>query len=50
MSYGSLIKRWVHGVDWAWVNEKYRAFLPEDPAAVVMSLESRDRFGGVYRA
>jgi Lipopolysaccharide kinase (Kdo/WaaP) family len=44
VSYGSLIKRWVHGVDWAWVNEKYRAFLPADPTAIVMSLESHDRF------
>jgi heptose I phosphotransferase len=44
VSYGSLTKRWVHGVDWTWVNEKYRAFLPENPAAIVMSLESHDRF------
>jgi heptose I phosphotransferase len=30
-------------VDWTWVNEKYRGFLPENSAAVVMSLESHDR-------
>ena len=44
MSYGSLWKRWVHGVNWTWINENYRAFLPDDLAATVMSLESRDRF------
>ena len=44
MTYGSIMKRWLHGVDWTWVNEKYRGFLPENPAAAVMSLESNDRF------
>ena len=44
MSYGSLKKRWVHGVVWTWINENYRAQLPEDLAAIVMSLETRDRF------
>jgi heptose I phosphotransferase len=44
VSYGSIMKRWIHGIDWAWVNEKYRGFLPENPAATVMSLDSSDRF------
>ena len=44
VSYGSLRKRWVHGVSWTWINEHYRALLPEDLAATVMDLESRDRF------
>ncbi len=44
MSYGSLRKRWVHGVDWTWINQSYRAQLPEDLAATVMDLESGDRF------
>ena len=44
MSYGSLKTRWVHGVNWTWINENYRAQLPSDLAATVMGLESRDRF------
>ena len=44
MSYGSLWQRWVHGVSWTWINEHYRARLPDDLAANVMTLESRDRF------
>jgi len=44
VSYGSLKKRWLHGVDWTWINENYRARLPEDLAATVMSLDSLDRF------
>jgi heptose I phosphotransferase len=44
VSYGSLRKRWFHGVDWTWINENYRAQLPRDLAATVMGLESRDRF------
>jgi heptose I phosphotransferase len=44
VSYGSLWERWAHGVNWTWINERYRARLPEDLAVTVMSLESRDRF------
>ncbi len=44
MSYGSLKTRWVHGVNWTWINDNYRAQLPADLAATVMGLESRDRF------
>ncbi len=44
MSFGSLKTRWVHGVNWTWINESYRAQLPANLAATVMSLESRDRF------
>jgi Lipopolysaccharide kinase (Kdo/WaaP) family len=43
VSYGSLKTRWIHGVSWTWVNESYRAHLPANFAATVMSLESRDR-------
>ncbi len=44
MSYGSLWQRWVHGVHWTWINEHYRARLPHDFTAGVMSIETRDRF------
>jgi len=44
VSYGSLWERWARGVTWTWINERYRARLPEDFDATVMSLESRDRF------
>ncbi len=44
MSFGSLRKRWVDGVAWTWINQRYRAQLPEDLAATVMGLESGDRF------
>ena len=44
MSYGSLLTRWLHGVSWTWINESYRAQLPSNLAATVMSLETRDRF------
>jgi heptose I phosphotransferase len=44
VSYGSITKRWLHGVDWTWVNEKYRGFLPENSAAIVMGLKTNDRF------
>jgi heptose I phosphotransferase len=44
VSYGSLKTRWVHGVNWTWINENYRAQLPADLAATVMDLECRDRF------
>ena len=44
MSYGSLWQRWSRGVSWTWINDRYRAHLPEDLGANVMTLESRDRF------
>ena len=44
MSYGSLWQRWSRGVSWTWINERYRAHLPDDLGAHVMTLESRDRF------
>ncbi len=44
MSYGSLWQRWSRGVSWTWINEQYRARLPDDLGANVMTLESRDRF------
>ena len=44
MSYGSLWQRWSRGVSWTWINERYRAHLPDDLGANVMTLESRDRF------
>lgn len=44
MSYGTLWQRWFHGVSWTWINERYRARVPDDLLANVMTLESRDRF------
>ena len=44
VSYGSLWQRWSRGVSWTWINEQYRARLPDDLGANVMTLESRDRF------
>ncbi len=44
VSYGSLWQRWSRGVSWTWINERYRARVPDDLAATVMTLESRDRF------
>jgi heptose I phosphotransferase len=44
MSYGSLWDRLVRGVRWSWVDERYRAALPADLDAAVMTLDSRDRF------
>lgn len=44
MSYGSLWDRWFRGVSWTWINEHYRARVPDDLASSVMTLESRDRF------
>jgi heptose I phosphotransferase len=44
VSYGSLWQRWSRGVSWTWINDRYRAHLPEDLGANVMTLESRDRF------
>jgi heptose I phosphotransferase len=42
--YGSLWKRWARGVNWTWIDDRYRASVPEDVALTVMELESRDRF------
>jgi heptose I phosphotransferase len=44
VSYGTIWQRWVRGVSWTWVNERYRARVPDDLADNVMTLESRDRF------
>jgi heptose I phosphotransferase len=44
VNYGSLWERWVHGVGWTWINDRYRARIPDDLAATVMTLESGDRF------
>ncbi len=44
MSYGSIWQRWARGVSWTWVNERYRALLPDDLGVTVMTLESRERF------
>ena len=44
MSYGSLWQRWSRGVSWNWVNERYRAHVPDDLGTTVMTIESRDRF------
>ena len=43
LSYGSLWDRLVRGVRWSWVDPRYRAALPPDLDASVMTLESRDR-------
>jgi heptose I phosphotransferase len=44
VSYGSLWQRWSRGVSWTWINDRYRAHLPDDLGANIMTLESRDRF------
>jgi heptose I phosphotransferase len=43
MSRGSLWDRLFRGVRWSWIDDRYRAALPLDFDANVMSLESRDR-------
>jgi hypothetical protein len=43
VNYGSLWQRWARGVNWSWVNDRYRGRLPEDFALTVMTLQSRDR-------
>jgi heptose I phosphotransferase len=40
----SLLDRLVRGSRWTWVDERFRANLPADLDARVMSLESRDRY------
>jgi heptose I phosphotransferase len=44
VSYGSFWQRWSRGVSWTWINEQYRARLPEDLSDNVMTLDSPDRF------
>jgi heptose I phosphotransferase len=44
VSYGTLWQRWVRGVSWTWINERFRARVPDDLATTVMTLESHDRF------
>ena len=43
MRHGPLWERLVRGTRWAWRSEQYRAALPEDLEATVMTLEARDR-------
>ena len=38
MNYGSFWERWVRGVSWTWVNERYRGRLPEGFDATIMTL------------
>jgi heptose I phosphotransferase len=40
----SFWSRLVRGGGWTWIDERFRAALPADIAAQVMTLESRDRF------
>jgi len=44
VKYGSLWERFARGVSWTWINDRYRTQIPDDLAANVMTLESRDRF------
>jgi heptose I phosphotransferase len=44
MSHGSFWDRLVRGSRWTWLADRYRAALPADLEATVMSLDSRDRF------
>jgi heptose I phosphotransferase len=44
VSYGSLWQRWSVGVKWTWINERYRAQVPDDMATNIMGIESHDRF------
>jgi heptose I phosphotransferase len=44
VNYGSLWERWARGVSWTWINDRYRTQIPQDLAATVMTLESKDRF------
>jgi heptose I phosphotransferase len=43
LNYGSLWERWARGVKWTWINDDYRARLPEDVIVSVMDLQCRDR-------
>ncbi len=43
MNGRTLWRRWVRGVSWTWVNERYRGRLPEGFEATIMSLQSDDR-------
>jgi heptose I phosphotransferase len=43
-SAGSIWRRLVRGSRWTWIDERFRAALPADLDAKVMSLESRDRY------
>ena len=39
----TLWQRWIRGVSWTWVNERYRGRLPEGFEATIMSLRTDDR-------
>ena len=41
---GSFWRRLLRGGQWNWIDERFRAALPADIAARVMTLESRDRY------
>ena len=41
MNGRTLWQRWVRGVSWTWVNERYRGRLPEGFEATIMSLQTR---------
>jgi heptose I phosphotransferase len=43
LRYGSLWDRLVRGVRWSWIDPRYRAALPANLDASVMTLETRDR-------
>ena len=43
MNYGSFWERLVRGVRWSWIDPRYRAALPPDLDASVMTLEAVDR-------
>ena len=44
MNHGSLWDRLTRGTRWAWVAERYRDRLPPDLDAIVMDLETGDRY------
>jgi heptose I phosphotransferase len=44
VKYGSLWERWARGVNWTWIDDRYRAQIPDDFATTVMTLQSKDRF------
>jgi heptose I phosphotransferase len=43
LNYGSFWERWARGVNWTWVNERYRGHLPEGFDDTIMTLQSADR-------
>ena len=43
MNYGTLRQRWMSGVRWTWVDDRFRASLPPDFDSGVMDYETPDR-------